>query len=82
MRDQFEGLHRSLEILGKRVGLGDTTWKEHDETTSEKLRQKVVMDCVQDIFKSLFVCCGACAVFGLANHSLNIACGVDCSVDM
>ncbi len=80
VRDAFEGLSRSLNVLGQRTGVGGG-WKDSDDM-SASLRQRAIQLACKDVRVSLISCCGMSAVFGLSALSMSVATGVTPQVDM
>ena len=79
VRGIFEGLSRSLNILGRRVGVGGD-W--NDEKDGDQLRRRAIeKDCV-DVRVSLMSCCGVAAVFGTVSRALAIVTGTDAVADL
>ena len=80
VRDAFEGLNRSMNVLGQRAGVGGS-WKDNDGM-SASLRQRAIQTACKDVKVSLVTCCGMAAVYGLSVLALGAATGVGVSPDM
>mmetsp|Transcript_13407 Transcript_13407/g.20322 ORF Transcript_13407/g.20322 Transcript_13407/m.20322 type:complete len:482 (+) Transcript_13407:1-1446(+) len=80
VRDAFDSLTRSLDVLGRRVGVGGS-WDNKD-AMSPSLRQRAVQTGCRDVRKTLMSCCGMGCVFGYAALACTIATGMDPDVDM
>mmetsp|Transcript_198 Transcript_198/g.299 ORF Transcript_198/g.299 Transcript_198/m.299 type:complete len:918 (+) Transcript_198:153-2906(+) len=72
VREAFLGLTRSLDILGRRVGVGGE-WDDNDTSTSCALRQKSIIESCADVCVALEMCAGISAVFGIGALALGIA---------
>ena len=77
VKDAFDGLVRSMDTLSDKAGVGASQWE-----VDAKLRAKTVELACSDVKRSLIVCCGMAAVYGLAAEAMTVACGVDAIVDM
>ena len=80
VRDAFEGLMRSMNLLGQRTGVGGK-WDNVDDK-SASLRQRAIQLACADVKVSLVTCCGVAAVYGLSTLALGIATGVSAVADM
>lgn len=80
VRDAFEGLARSMNLLGIRAGVGGR-WNNRD-AMSQDLRKRSVQLACNDVKSSLVVCCGIAAVYGLGAVAIGVATGVNASPDM
>jgi len=80
VRDAFDGLSRSLTVLGQRTGVG-SGWNDVDGM-SASLRKRAIELACKDVRVSLMTCCGMAAVFGLSALSMNTATGVAAQPDM
>jgi hypothetical protein len=80
VRDAFEGLSRSMNVLGQRTGVGGS-WKDTDHM-SASLRQRAIQVACKDVRVSLLTCCGMAAVYGLSALAIGVATGVAASPDM
>ncbi len=81
IRDAFEGLTRSMDILGRRVGVGGD-WDDLDKTPSYSLREKSIIQSCNDVMSSLMPCSGIVAVYSIAATAAAIASGVSPQPDM
>lgn len=79
VRGMFESLSRSLNILGRRVGVGGD-WNNSQD--GEKLRRRAVENDCLDVKESLMSCCGVVAIFGTVSRALAIVTGTDAMADM
>jgi hypothetical protein len=80
VRDAFDGLSRSMNVLGQRTGVGGA-WKDNDDM-SASLRQRAIQIACKDVRVSLVSCCGMAAIFGLSALSMGVATGVAPQPDM
>lgn len=80
VRDAFEALGRSMNVLGQRTGVGGS-WRDHDDM-SASLRQRAVQLACVDVKVSIVTCCGMAALYGLAAVAIGVATGVQASPDM
>jgi hypothetical protein len=80
VRDAFDGLSRSMNVLGQRTGVGGA-WNDTDGR-SASLRQRAIHVACQDVRVSLTTCCGMAALYGLSAIAIGVATGVGASPDM
>jgi hypothetical protein len=80
VRDAFEGLARSMNVLGQRVGVGGL-WDDIDEQSS-LLRQRAVHAACMDAHVSLVRSCGMASLYGLGALATGAALGLDAVPDM
>ena len=80
VRDAFDGLSRSMNVLGQRTGVGGA-WNDTDGR-SASLRQRAIHIACQDVRVSLTMCCGMAALYGLSAIAMGVATGVAASPDM
>jgi len=80
VRDAFQGMIRSVNVLGQRTGVGGS-WKDKDDMSSS-LRLRAVQTACKDVKVSLQNCCGMAAMYGLAALSFGVATGVSAIPDM
>lgn len=80
VKDSFDGLARSMNLLGQRTGVGGD-WVNASEADA-LLRQRSIQMACGDVKASLMTCCGVAAVYGLSALSLGVATGVTAVVDM
>lgn len=80
VRDAFEGLSRSMNVLGQRTGVGGG-WRDKDDL-SASLRQRAIQLACKDVSVSLISCCGMAAVYGLSAVSMGVATGITAQPDM
>eukprot|EP00539_Tryblionella_compressa_P005224 CAMPEP_0178776172 /NCGR_PEP_ID=MMETSP0744-20121128/24583_1 /TAXON_ID=913974 /ORGANISM="Nitzschia punctata, Strain CCMP561" /LENGTH=290 /DNA_ID=CAMNT_0020433197 /DNA_START=71 /DNA_END=943 /DNA_ORIENTATION=+ len=80
VRDAFESLSRSMNVLGQRTGVGGA-WRDRDDK-SASLRQRAIHLACQDVKVSLMTCCGMAALYGLSAVAMGVATGVQASPDM
>jgi len=80
VRDAFENLTRSVDTLGRRVGVGED-WEDVGKD-KVALREKAIMQSCRDVRNSLMTCAGMSAVFGVAALAIGVAGGVNAVVDM
>jgi hypothetical protein len=80
VRDAFDGLARSMNLLGQRTGVGGT-WDNIDDKSSY-LRDRAIQLACSDAESSLIKCCGIAAIYGLSPLAFSAATGVDAIPDM
>ena len=80
VRDAFQSLIRSVNVLGQRTGVGGS-WKDKDHM-SASLRLRAVQTACKDVKVSLQNCCGMASMYGLAALSFGVATGVAAIPDM
>ena len=80
VREAFDGLVRSMNLLGNRAGVGGA-WIDVDEK-SASLRERAIQLACADVKVSLATCCGVAAVYGLSALSLGVATGVTAVADV
>jgi hypothetical protein len=80
VRDAFDALIRSVNVLGQRTGVGGS-WKDNDDM-SASLRQRAIHIACKDVKVSLVTCCGMAAIYGLSALALGVATGVAANPDM
>jgi hypothetical protein len=85
VRDAFDGLIRSMNVLAYRVGLGGD-WVNHDDyvvnMASHQLRQKAVQSACVDVRTSLIKCCALSSLYGLCPLACSIAFGLAATPDL
>ena len=81
IRDAFEGLTRSMDILGRRVGVGGN-WDDFDDRSSPALREKSIMQSCDDVRSSLMTCSGIAAIYTVGAIAAAVATGVSPKPDM
>jgi hypothetical protein len=80
VRDAFEGLVRSMNVLGQKVGVGGS-WDDLDDKSS-LLRERSVQAACVDAKVSLVKACSMASLYGLAALATGCALGVDAAPDM
>jgi len=80
VKDSFDGLARSMNLLGQRTGVGGEWVNAND--ADALLRQRAIQLACADVKASLTTCCGVAAVYGLSAMSLGVATGVTAVADM
>ncbi len=80
VRDAFESLSRSMNVLGQRTGVGGA-WKDTDDR-STLLRQRAIGLACKDVKVSLMSCCGMAVLYGLSAVSMGVATGITASPEM
>ena len=80
VRDAFESLSRSMNVLGQRTGVGGA-WKDHDDR-SILLRKRAIGLACKDVKVSLMSCCGMAVLYGLSAVSMGVATGITASPEM
>jgi hypothetical protein len=80
VRDAFDSLSRSMNVLGQRTGVGGA-WKDLDDR-STLLRQRAIGLACRDVNVSLMSCCGMAVLYGLSAVSIGVATGIEASPEM
>ena len=80
VRDAFDSLSRSMNVLGQRTGVGGA-WKDLDDR-SILLRQRAIGLACRDVNVSLMSCCGMAVLYGLSAVSIGVATGIEASPEM
>lgn len=80
VRDAFEGLTRSMNVLGTRTGVGGP-WLDKDDMASS-LRDRAIQLACTDAKNSLITCCGMAVVYGLCALTIGVATGVTGQADL
>ena len=80
VRDAFESLSRSMNVLGQRTGVGGE-WQDQD-AMSAKLRARAINLACKDVRVSMNNCCGMAAIYGLSALAIGVATGIAASPDM
>ena len=80
VRDAFDSLARSMNVLGQRTGVGGV-WQDED-SMSASLRQRAILLACKDVRVSMINCCGMSAMYGLSAVAIGVATGVEACVDM
>lgn len=80
VRDAFDSLLRSLNLLGQRAGVGKR-WDNVDDKSSYLRDRSIQMAC-DDVKSSLMKCCGISALYGLVPLAISAATGLDAIPDM
>jgi len=75
IRDAFETLNRSMDVLGRRTGVGEE-WEDLDDM-SHALRTKYIDQACDDIKPSLMLCCALASTYGVGCVAMGISTGVD-----
>eukprot|EP00980_Cylindrotheca_fusiformis_P012669 scaffold3103_cov136-Cylindrotheca_fusiformis.AAC.7 len=79
VRDAFDGLIRSVNVLGQRTGVGGS-WNDNDDL-SASLRLRAIHIACKDVKVSLATSCGMAAMYGLSALALGVATGVAANPD-
>jgi hypothetical protein len=80
VRDAFDSLTRSIDLLGTRTGVGGS-WVNRD-AMSESLRERAIQIACDDAKNCLTTCCGIAVVFGLCSVAIGVATGVTAEADL
>ena len=81
VRDAFDSMTRSMDILGRRVGVGGD-WDTNDEKSAASLRDKSIMQACDDVRASMMTCVGIAAVFSVGAIAAAVASGTNPEPDM
>ncbi|GKY91663.1 hypothetical protein MPSEU_000138200 [Mayamaea pseudoterrestris] len=79
VRQLFDGLVRSMNILGERIGIGGE-WDDFDDKSST-LRERAILSSAADVKLSLTKCCGAAALYGLTPIAVGAGLGLGAVID-
>ena len=80
VREAFDSLVRSMNLLGERVGVGGS-WDDIDDR-SYLLRQRAVQSACTDVKTALISCCGMTALYGVVPLALGTSIGLAAIPDM
>jgi hypothetical protein len=80
VKDAFDGLTRTMNLLGQRVGVG-VYWDDIDDK-APSLRDRSIQSACCDVRVSMTKCCGMTALYGVAPLALGSATGLDAQPDM
>ena len=80
VRDAFEALTRSLNLLGTRTGVGGPWIDKDDKGTL--LRDRAIHVACKDVNNSLVACCGMAVVYGLCALAIGVATGINAQPDL
>ncbi|KAI2505864.1 hypothetical protein MHU86_8560 [Fragilaria crotonensis] len=80
VRDAFEALTRSMNLLGTRTGVGGT-WLDKDDKAA-LLRERAIHVACKDAKNSLVACCGMAVVYGLCALAIGVATGITAQPDL
>lgn len=80
VRDAFDSLIRSMNLIGQRAGVGGK-WDDIDDKSSS-LRERAILTACADVKTALIKCCGMAALYGLAPLALGAAVGLEAIPDM
>lgn len=81
VKDAFSKLQRSIDALGKRVGVGGD-WDDLDILSSPALRQQSIRQACDDVCVALMTCAGVSAVFGMGSLALSVSGGTNALPDI
>ena len=81
VREAFLSLTRSMDILGRRVGVG-SEWDDIDPRFSPALREKSIMEACGDVCVSLMTCAGIGAVYGIGALAIGVTGGTNALPDI
>lgn len=80
VKEAYDGLCRSIDILGRKTGVGND-WDDIDDMSSS-LREREIDRSCNDVVKALMTCSGVATVYGMAAVALGLATGIDAVADM
>lgn len=80
VRDAFEGLTRSMNVLGTRTGVGGP-WLNKDDM-SMSLRHRAIQLASKDAKNSLVACSAMAVVYGLGALAIGVATGISAQPDL
>jgi hypothetical protein len=80
VREAFDSLMRSTNLLGQRVGVGGT-WDDVDDM-SPSLRQRAIQTACLDVKTSLISCCGMAVLYGVVPLAFGCTLGLSAIPDM
>jgi hypothetical protein len=81
VRDAFQGLIRSMNLLGQRVGVGGA-WDDADGQQARLLRERSIRVACADAKVSLAKACGMAALYGMSAVAIGAALGMEAVPDM
>ncbi len=81
VREAFQSLTRSMDILGRRVGIGGE-WDDLDSNYSGALREKSILEACGDVCVSLMACTGIATVYGVGALAIGVAGGAEALPDI
>ena len=82
VRDSFDSLCRSMNVLGQRTGVGIHSWDDSDESRSPSLRKRAIGLACRDVNVSLINTCGISVLYGLSVVALGVSTGINASPEM
>ncbi|KAL7580939.1 hypothetical protein ACA910_005756 [Epithemia clementina (nom. ined.)] len=80
VKEAFDGLVRSMNVLGQRVGVGGQ-WDNKDSQSASIRDRSIALAC-RDVTISMAKCCGLAALFGLVPIAVGTALGMNAFPDM
>lgn len=80
IKDAFDGLNRSMDVLGRKVGVG-SHWDDLDTVSPSLRKLEIERSCV-DVCAALMVCSGIAVTYGAAAIALSFTSGIEPVVDM
>ena len=80
VKEAFDGLVRSMNVLGQRVGMGGK-WDDKDGQSASIRFRSIGLAC-RDVTISMTKCCGLAALFGLTPIAIGTALGLNACPDM
>jgi Mediator complex subunit MED14 len=80
VREAFDSLVRSMNLLGQRVGVGGF-WDDVDDMSSS-LRQRAIQSACLDVKVALISCCGMAVLYGVAPLAFGTALGLSAVPDL
>ena len=80
VKEAFDGLVRSMNVLGQRVGVGGQ-WDDKD-SQSASIRDRSIAQACRDVTISMTKCCGLVALFGLAPMAIGTSLGMNAVPDV
>ena len=80
IKDAFDGICRSIDIVGKLVGVGGE-WDDNDTLSASLRKREVERSCI-DVKSALMMCSGISVTYGITCLALKLASGIDPVADM
>ena len=80
VKDAFDGLNRSVDVLGRKVGVG-SEWNDTELSAASIRKLEIDRSCVE-IRAALMTCSGIAAIYGAGAIALSFAGGIEPVVDM
>jgi hypothetical protein len=80
VREAFDSLIRSMNLIGQRVGVG-SKWEDIDDQ-STSLRERSISTACADVKSALTMCSGMAALYGIVPVAIKTSVGLEASSEM